>query len=119
GDLDASNRPTPNPDLKLFAAKQQKDFLAVYKEYSERHESTRTRAYWINENQSRIKRLKAPEFVDTAVCRNLVPVPVYSATNNLYQEGFYAALIFIDPISACARGFMAFRIFFVNGQKLL
>jgi hypothetical protein len=90
GAFDSSNMPAANPNLKLFEAKQRNDFLAVYNEYSERKEATRTRAYWLNENQDRVRRAKAPEFVAVRSAQNLAPVPVYYSSNNVVQSQFYA-----------------------------
>ncbi|HEU6449072.1 MAG TPA: hypothetical protein VFV23_11605 [Verrucomicrobiae bacterium] len=56
GDLDSFNDPAQNPNLHLFAASQRKDFLVVYDEFSERHSKIQTRAYWLNENELRIKK---------------------------------------------------------------
>ena len=47
------NEPAQNPDVRLFDARHKKDFLVVYNEYSERHDSIHTRAYFLNQNRKR------------------------------------------------------------------
>jgi hypothetical protein len=77
--LDDWNEPAADPKLQLFDASQQKDFLVVYDEYSERHDSTRTRAYFLNQNEKRVEQGQKPWFVGAQLSRELPPVPVLSA----------------------------------------
>ncbi|HEV2436281.1 MAG TPA: hypothetical protein VG077_09810 [Verrucomicrobiae bacterium] len=74
--LDAWNEPADNSRLQLFDAGQHKDFLVIYEEYSERHDSTRTRAYFLNRNEKRIKQGRKPHFVSARWSHQLPPVPV-------------------------------------------
>lgn len=74
--LDDWNEPAADSRLQLFDASRQKDFLVVYDEYSERHDSTRTRAYFLNENETRVEQGRKPHFVGAQISGELAPVPV-------------------------------------------
>jgi len=74
--LDDWNEPAASPRLQLFDAGRQKDFLVVYDEYSERHDSTRTRAYFLNQNEPLVGQGRKPYFVSAQLSRELPPVPV-------------------------------------------
>jgi hypothetical protein len=76
GQLDACNRPAANSRLQLFDASQQRDFLVVYDEYSERHDSIRTRAYFLNQNEQRVEQGREPVFVSAQLSRELPPIPI-------------------------------------------
>ena len=77
--LDDWNEPATDSKLQLFDASRQKDFLVVYDEYSERHDSTRTRAYFLNQNEKRVEQGRKPWFVGAQLSRELPPVPVLTA----------------------------------------
>jgi hypothetical protein len=86
--VDWSNRPAANPNLRLFQAERQQDLLVVYDEYSERTRSTRARAYLLNRNQSRVAQGERPRFVSTRITQGLPAVTVLpdsmaQATNSL------------------------------------
>jgi hypothetical protein len=74
--LDDWNEPATDSKLQLFDASRQKDFLVVYDEYSERHDSTRTRAYFLNQNEKRVEQGRKPHFVSAQLSRELPLVPV-------------------------------------------
>ena len=74
--LDDWNEPATDSKLQLFDASRQKDFLVVYDEYSERHDSTRTRAYFLNQNEKRVEQGRKPHFVGAQISGELAPVPV-------------------------------------------
>ena len=76
-DLDAWNEPAQNADVHLFDARHKKDFLVVYDEYSERHDSTHTRAYFLNHNQKRVAQGQKPHFVGTPLSHKLPPLPIF------------------------------------------
>ena len=76
-DFDCSNLPAQDPGLRLYQAKLRHDYLAVYREYSERNRSIRTRAYWVNENRDRVNHSQAPQFVNAKAARHLPAIPVY------------------------------------------
>jgi hypothetical protein len=76
---DSWNQPATNANLRLFAAGPSRDFLVVYNQYSERHESPRTRAYFLNQNLECVAQKRAPHFVSATLAQGLVPVPVFSA----------------------------------------
>ena len=52
--LDEWNEPAAPSNLRVFDAEARKDFLVVYDERSGRHETVRTRAYFLNQNLGRI-----------------------------------------------------------------
>ncbi len=93
--LDAWNEPADNSRLQLFDASQQKDFLVVYEEYSERHDSTRTRAYFLNRNEKRVEQGRKPHFVSAQLSRNLSPIPVrqtFPLSNTNFPPTVYAVI---------------------------
>jgi hypothetical protein len=91
GNLVDYKEPAPNPDLHLFESKQGTDYLVVYKEYSERTDSFHGRAYWLNKNQTRVERQKAPVFAGRKQTRKLTAVPVfYSMPQEEFTKGIYA-----------------------------
>ena len=93
--LDAWNEPADNPKLQLFDASRQKDFLVVYDEYSERHDSTRTRAYLLNQNEKRVAQGRKPHFVSAQRSRELPPIPVLQtlpAANTNFAPAVYTVI---------------------------
>src|SRR6202041_1329721 len=65
GEFDAYKEPAPNPNLKLYASKQGEDILVVYSEYSERRNTTHTRAYWLGRNEARVEDKHKPHFANS------------------------------------------------------
>jgi hypothetical protein len=93
--LDAWNEPADNPRLQLFDASRQKDFLVVYDEYSERHDSTRTRAYLLNQSEKRVEQGRKPHFVSAQRSRELPPIPVLQTlplANTSFLPTVYAVI---------------------------
>jgi hypothetical protein len=93
--LDAWNEPADNPRLQLFDASRQKDLLVVYDEYSERHDSTRTRAYFLNQNEKRVEQGRKPHFVSAQLSRELPPVPALQTlplANTNFSPTVYAVI---------------------------
>src|ERR1035438_8985566 len=93
--LDASNEPANNANLQLFDARKRKDFLVVYDEYSERHDSTHTRAYFLNQNQERVAQGQEPHFVSTRLSRKMPPVPMFQtlpATDTNFSQMVFAII---------------------------
>jgi hypothetical protein len=91
--LDAWNEPADNPRLQLFDASRKRDFLVVYDEYSERHDSIRTRAYFLNQNEERVEQGRKPHFVSTRLSRELTPIPVWQTsppTSTNFPPAVYA-----------------------------
>lgn len=90
GNLEAVKEPAGDVNLRLFAAQRRNDWLVVYDEYSERSDTTHTRAYWLNENQTRVDQRRAPHFASTRLTRDLSPVPVLESastdTNRVLTE---------------------------------
>jgi hypothetical protein len=79
--FDESNAPASNTHLRLFLAGPQKKLLVVYDEYSERRDSVRTRACFVDDNWNRISQQQRPHFVKPDAATPLVPVPVFLTTN--------------------------------------
>jgi hypothetical protein len=75
--LEDCKEPASPVNLHLYDAQQKNDLLVVYDEYSERSDKTHTRAYWLNENQSRVDQLRAPHFINANLAGNLPSVPVF------------------------------------------
>jgi hypothetical protein len=89
--LVAYKEPAQNPNLRLFESTQRKDFLVVYQEHSERTDRIHNRAYWLNRNQTRVERQKAPIFARRNQARHLNAVPVfYSTPGPCLSRGIYA-----------------------------
>lgn len=91
-DLDAWNEPAQNPDVHLFDARHKRDFLVVYDEYSERHDSVHPRAYFLNRNQDRVAQGRKPHFVSTRCSDKLQPVQTFQtppeSNTNLSQTSY-------------------------------
>lgn len=77
GNLDAYKEPALSPNLRLYESKQKNDILVVYKEYTERNNSTNARAYWLNKNDKRVENQYAPAFVRKRSANHLTPIPVF------------------------------------------
>ena len=93
--LDAWNEPADNSKLQLFDADQQKDFLVIYEEFSERHDSTRTRAFFLNRNEKRVEQGRKPHFVSAQRSRDLSPIPVQQTlplSNTNFPPTVYAVI---------------------------
>jgi hypothetical protein len=75
--LDEWNEPADNANLCLFAASRNNDFIAVYDEYSERHDSIHRRSYLVNQNQKRVESGSKPHFVSARRACELPPVPIF------------------------------------------
>lgn len=75
--LDEWNEPAPSPNLRLFEAPQRRDFLVMYDEYSERHTRTRTRAFFLNQNQGLLFQHLHPHYVKLDNAFGLQPLPTF------------------------------------------
>ena len=94
-DLDAWNEPAQNADVRLFDARHKKDFLVVYDEYSERHDSIYTRAYFLNQNQKGVAQGQKPHFINARLSHKLPPVPIFQAlpeSNTNFSQTIYAVI---------------------------
>jgi hypothetical protein len=94
-DLDAWNEPAQNADVRLFDARHKKDFLVVYDEYSERHDSIHTRAYFLNQNQKGVAQGQKPHFVNARLSHKLPPVPIFQTlpeSNTNFSQTIYAVI---------------------------
>jgi hypothetical protein len=83
GNLEAWNQAAADPRLSLYASKEPADVLVLYDEYHERSDATRTRAYWLNENQKLLEQHQAPHFVSANAAIALTALPVFPASTNL------------------------------------
>ena len=75
--LDEWNEPAGNPNLRLFQDVRQDDFLVVYDEYSDRHLTTRSRAYFLRPNLSLLAQHRCPDFVSTNSIHGLKPIQIF------------------------------------------
>jgi hypothetical protein len=94
-DLDAWNEPAQNADVRLFDARLKKDFLVVYDEYSERHDSIHTRTYFLNQNQKGVAQGQKPHFVNVRLSHKLPPVPIFQTlpeSNTNFSQTIYAVI---------------------------
>ncbi len=94
-DLDAWNEPAQNAEVRLFDARQKRDFLVVYDEYSERHDSIHIRAYLLNQNHKRVAQGQKPHFVSTRLSHKLAPVPIFQTlpeSNTNSSQTIYAVI---------------------------
>lgn len=75
--LEVFKEPADKPHLRLFESKPQTNLLVIYDEASDSNDSIRTRAYWLNENQTRLEQSLRPHFTRASARRNLPAVPVF------------------------------------------
>ena len=88
--MDEWNSPATNPNLRLFHDSRQDDFLVVYDEYSSRHYTTNTRAFFLYQNQKPLDEHTRPHFVSTNLVGGLPPVPVFSLMTTNVEGPFFA-----------------------------
>jgi hypothetical protein len=91
-ELDNDNKPANNAHVQLFDARRQKDFLVIYKEYSELNGSTRTRAYYLSQSQNRVEQGKRPHFVSTNLAQKMPQVAVFEtspASDTNFSQPFF------------------------------
>lgn len=88
--LDEWNEPAGAPRLRLFRDERRNDFLVVYDEYSDRHCTTRTRAFFLFQNLEPLAQHGRPYFVTTNWTCRLPPVPVLALAPTNVPAPFYA-----------------------------
>jgi hypothetical protein len=71
----------------LYDAGHKKDILVVYDEYSERHDSIHTRAYFLNRNQKDVAQGQKPHFVNARLSYKLPPVPIFQTLPEANTNG--------------------------------
>ena len=108
--LDAYNEPDDLPGLRLFEAKQSNDVLVVYREYSERHDYSRARAYLLGHNLERLEEHRRPHFVGTNRLGGMNPLPMLSETNPPPVQ--WQA----RPYAVVAANEQSFRLFSADGE---
>ena len=81
-DLGTWHEPSSDSTLRLFHWNKPWDLLVLYKETTEPHNLTHTRAYLLHKNESRIERQRRPEFVTVNSLDGLEAVPVFFGTNS-------------------------------------
>jgi len=88
--MDEWNGLASDPKLRLFHDARQDDFLVVYDEYSGRHCTTNTRAFFLHQNLKPLDEHTRPHFVRTNLASRLEPVPVFSSMTTNVTEPFFA-----------------------------
>jgi len=87
--MDEWNGPASDPNLRLFHDARQDDFLVVYDEYSGRHSTTNTRAFFLHQNLKPLDGHSRPHFVSTNLTGRLPPVPVFASVTTNSPELYY------------------------------
>ena len=87
--MDEWNGPTSDANLRLFHDARQDDFLVVYDEYSGRHYTTNTRAFFLHQNAKPLDEHTRPHFVSTNLAGGLAPVPVFASVTAYAPEKYY------------------------------
>ena len=106
--LDEWNEPAPNPNLRLFRAENPDRLLVMYDELSDRRETMRTRAFFLEATNFTPAR---PQFVNLNSAAGLAPVPVFFRAPTNSPASFYAV--------NSASGFMLFSGGRTNGPYSL
>ena len=88
--MDEWNGPATNPNLRLYHDARQDDFLVVYDEYTGRHCTTNTRAFFLYQNLKPLDERSRPHFVSTNLAGQLPPVPVFTSMTTNVAEPFFA-----------------------------
>ena len=68
--------PANPPELRLFHSPQKQDVFVEYSESREDDDSFRRRAYWLRQNEERLKQRRQPRFVSAEHETGLVSIPV-------------------------------------------
>ena len=68
--------PASPPDLRLFHSREGQDVLVEYSESREDDDSFLRRAYWLRQNEERLKQRRQPRFVSAEHETGLVSIPV-------------------------------------------
>jgi hypothetical protein len=83
------HEPYPPSRLELFDAPQKNDLLVVYDELSPGGDTARRRAYFLRENEERIKSVQKPRFVSLNATNGLRGIPLLGETNAFHpHDGF-------------------------------
>ena len=99
--LDEWNEPAGNPNLRLFRDAKQDDFLVVYEEFSERHLTNQTRAFFLRQNPSSSEPSGHPHFVKFKLSPDLTPLPVLALMPTNPPSQFYAITTTNGGASPC------------------
>ena len=87
--MDEWNGPASDPKLRLYHDARQDDFLVVYDEYSGRHYTTNTRAFFLNQNLKPLEEHNRPHFVSANLAGGLPPVPVFASVTTNAPGTYY------------------------------
>ena len=68
-----------------FGGLKEDDFLVVYDEYSERHDSIRSRAYFLYHSQGHVHERQRPQFVSPDSIHDLTVVPLLHSMSEAIQ----------------------------------
>ena len=90
--MDEWNEPAGRPNLRLYHDVRCDDFLVVYDEYSNRHFTTKTRAFFLRQNLKPLDEYTRPQFVSPKLTRRLPHVQVFSSAPTNSPESFYAVM---------------------------
>ena len=71
--------PASPPHLQLFHSATSEDVLVQYDEWSRGQTSNRPRAFWLDQNRTRIEQQQKPRFVPLKRAQGLVSIPVVEA----------------------------------------
>jgi hypothetical protein len=70
------HEPADEPNLRLFQSAQGDDVLVQYTEIRDTDEKQWQRAYWLHQNEKRVKERRKPHFIQTHKALALNPIPV-------------------------------------------
>ena len=111
GSVAAFNEPAPEARVRLYQARGRSDVLVVYEEFSERKAAVRTRAYYLQENASRLEHRRAPHFVGAKEARSLEPIQMQVTTNK-------ASVLTGAELSALVNANGRAFTLWLNGEKI-
>ena len=110
--LDEWNEPAAPANLRVYHAATRKDFLIVYDEHSERHDSIRTRAFFLNPNLVRLTDRCAPYFVRPDMSAHLTALPVFP------ESGAWGSHAPARPFVVSGTNAQSFTLHFEDGEPV-
>ena len=110
--LDNWNEPAAPANLRVFNAEARKDFLVIYDEHSERHDSIRTRAFFLNQNLVRLTDRCAPYFVSPDMSAQLTALPLFP------EHGSWESNAPAGPFVVSRTNANSFTLHFADGEPV-
>ena len=110
GKLDEWNEPAAQVNLRVFDAEAKKDFLVVYDERSDRHDTIQTRAFFLNQNLERLNEKRAPRFVDPGMTTRFTALPLW------YGSAFVESNAPARPFVLAGTNSESFTLCLTDGQ---